>query len=248
MYMESFWKKHANDSDWDSRYIDIDRSTALADFTQTVVGSGTATYGSTGLVLVNSAGASDSIQYQYNLSTIQAKAPKTPTVLKPSIYPYEIEFIVSGIVASPVSVVGALGFYNQDSTILTGHSDSIGLQTMANVGSMGLDLYASNQNLLLNYPAGGPNPNAFGYLPVDGLAHELCFQAVPMAGNGQSGEFRVWLDGELVQIFGLADPTYWVGLTSALLAPAFAFGNSTAGLAAALRTVTIQKIGWAVRR
>jgi len=248
--MESFWKKHANDSDWDSRYIDIDRSSALTDFTQTIVGSGTATYGSTGLVLVNSAGAGDSIQYQYGISQIQARAPHAPSAdgLHPGIYSYEMEFIIQGIVASPQSVQGFAGFVAQDTTILAGHTDSIGLTTPASVGTVGLDLFTGGNNNLVNYPTGGPNPNAFAYLPTDGLSHELTFQVVPMAGDGKSGEFRVWLDGDLVVIFGLADQLYWVGLTQALLAPSFAYGNSNASLTAAQRTVTIQKIGWAVRR
>lgn len=247
MYMESFWKKHNSDSDWDSRYIDLDRASALGDFTQTLAGTGTATLGPTGLTLVNSAGANDSMQYQYTNPTIQARAPKTPSVLKPSIYPYELEFVIQGTIMSPQSISAFAGFSTLDTTLLAGHSDSMGLVSAAGSSAMGLDSFVGGVNQLANYPAGGPNPNAFSYLPADGIQHELAFQVIPWAGDGKSGEFKVWLDGNLLADFGLADQLYWVGLTQQFMSPSFAFGNASASLTTLQRTVILSGIGWASR-
>lgn len=249
MFMESFWRKHANDSDWTSRYIDLDRASALTDFTANVVGTGTASLGKNGLVLVNSAGASDNMQYQYTNPTIQVRAPKTPSAngLHPGSYPYEMEFIMKGSIPNPASLSLYAGFCSTDATILAGHSDSIGLVSLGGSAALGLDSWASSVNQLTNYPAGTPNPNAFSYLPADGLQHELAFQVTPLSGTGNAGEFKVWLDGEMLADFGLADQLYWVGLTTALLSPAFALGNVSGSLTAAQRTVTLSGIGWAVR-
>lgn len=243
MYEQSFWKKHANDSDWVSSYIELNSSTSLSAFTSTVVGSGTVAITNTGAQLITSAALGDSIQYQFSVAQIIAQLPKVPTAQNPAIYEYEMEFIIAGQVNYPQGLQGFVGFCIPDTTILAGHTDSMGIANPANSLALKLDFFSGGIDGTLAIPAGGPNPNAIDMM--DSAQHEYCLQVTPH--NATQGEVKYFKDGQMLAQFG-PDQINWVTLTSQYLAPAFAYQNAVAGLTASQRTANLSRIGWAVRR
>jgi hypothetical protein len=247
MQSQSFWKKHANHSDWVSRYIDFELAADLTQFTQTNYGSGcTATVTGAGASLVNASGASDGAQFQWPVAMIQAAAPKVPSIVKASSYEFEIEFVMMASFGNPAQVE-FMGFCAASAAITTTpRADSMGIFSPTTVNYWGLDLYTSSVNGALTLPA-GTSPPAAQVGVQDTAMHEYAFMITPKTGDAKSCDVKIFLDGDLQAWYGKVE-TEWMNLTQVLLAPAFAVQNNVTGLTTAQRTSIVRGVGWAFRR
>lgn len=249
MKVNSFWKKHAADPDWVSRYIEIDSLAQIQLFTQTNLNGSvpTVAFVSGVLNITNAAAIDAGVQFVWPVGSVQALAPTAPSEPNNSSYQREMEFIITCSLGNLALTNFFAGFYpDTDVTIQQGHLDSLGIKAPTGGSLMALDFFTNGANGAASSPSGGPA--IAGFKGFDTAVHEWTIQLIPLNSyNGMFGQVKVFMDGEMVLDSGI-DTNQWLAMTTALLAPGFGFSNTSAALTAAQRTMTLTRIGWAYKK